>query len=81
LTPVVSESPSYIPEVEVTSRAYAHHQKHAHTHSLTDADVAYGTTIPGFPIPDDVRSVRTVGSLKRTESVSKIIRRLRGEGK
>lgn len=76
LTPVVSESPSYIPEPEV-SRPYI---PQPHRNSPTDAEISYGTTIPGFPIPDDVRSVRTMGSLKRTESVSKVVRRLRGEG-
>lgn len=40
----------------------------------------YGTSIPGFAIPDDARSVRTVASTKRGASVSKVIRRLRGEG-
>jgi 1-phosphatidylinositol-3-phosphate 5-kinase len=37
--------------------------------------------VPGFPLPqDDVRSVRSLGFAKKTGSVSKIIRRLRGEG-
>lgn len=40
----------------------------------------YGTSIPGFTIPDDARSVRTMASTKRGVSVSKVIRRLRGEG-
>lgn len=44
----------------------------------------YGTFIPGFPMPDsDARSIRTTASVnnfKRTASVSKVIRRLRGEG-
>jgi 1-phosphatidylinositol-3-phosphate 5-kinase len=39
-----------------------------------------GTTIPGFPIADDARSVRTSASVHRSGSVSKVIRRLRGEG-
>ncbi|KAF8624210.1 hypothetical protein AX15_005976 [Amanita polypyramis BW_CC] len=40
----------------------------------------FGTSIPGFPIPDDTRSIRTSASLHRSASVSKVIRRLRGEG-
>lgn len=40
----------------------------------------FGTSIPGFPIPDDARSIRTSASLHRSGSVSKVIRRLRGEG-
>jgi 1-phosphatidylinositol-3-phosphate 5-kinase len=37
--------------------------------------------VPGFPLPqDDTRSVRSLGFVKRTNSVSKIIRRIRGEG-
>ena len=38
------------------------------------------TNVPGFPIMDDARSLRTVASGKGNDSVSKIIRRLRGEG-
>ena len=37
-----------------------------------------GTAIPGFPIPDDARSIHTTTSLKR--SASKVIRKIRGEG-
>ena len=40
----------------------------------------YGTTIPGFSIPEDSRSIRTTASIKRSASVSKVIRRIRGEG-
>jgi 1-phosphatidylinositol-3-phosphate 5-kinase len=40
----------------------------------------YGTTIPGFSIPEDARSIRTATSVKRSASVSKVIRRIRGEG-
>ncbi|KAK4687031.1 hypothetical protein P7C73_g3088, partial [Tremellales sp. Uapishka_1] len=37
--------------------------------------------VPGFPLAqDDVRSVRSLGFNKKTGSVSKIIRRMRGEG-
>ena len=41
----------------------------------------FGNTIPGFPIQDDARSIKTsTGSLHRSGSVSKVIRRIRGEG-
>lgn len=39
-----------------------------------------GSGIPGFPIQDDARSIHTSASLKRSASVSKVIRRIRGEG-
>ena len=41
----------------------------------------FGTSIPGFPIQDDARSIKTSTSLHRSGSVSKVIRRIRGEGK
>ncbi|KZO89685.1 hypothetical protein CALVIDRAFT_603485 [Calocera viscosa TUFC12733] len=41
-------------------------------------------SIPGFPLADDARTVASVATngagLRRTESVSKVIRRIRGEG-
>ncbi|KAG8884991.1 1-phosphatidylinositol-3-phosphate 5-kinase [Tulasnella sp. 331] len=41
----------------------------------------YGHFIPGFPINDDAKSIRTTGSGGgRNESASKVIRRLRGQG-
>lgn len=40
----------------------------------------FATSIPGFPIQDDARSIRTSTSLHRSGSVSKVIRRIRGEG-
>ncbi|RDB29600.1 1-phosphatidylinositol 3-phosphate 5-kinase FAB1 [Hypsizygus marmoreus] len=42
--------------------------------------IPFGTSIPGFPIQDDARSVKTTASLHRSGSVSKVIRRIRGEG-
>ena len=37
--------------------------------------------VPGFPIgQDDTRSVRSLGLVKKSNSVSRIIRRMRGEG-
>lgn len=40
----------------------------------------FGAAIPGFPIQDDAKSIHTMTSLKRSASVSKVIRRIRGEG-
>jgi 1-phosphatidylinositol-3-phosphate 5-kinase len=45
-----------------------------------DGGILYGTSIPGFPIQDDARSIRTSGSFSRSQPVSKVIRKIRGEG-
>jgi len=39
-----------------------------------------GYSIPGFPIQDDARSIKTSASFHRSGSVSRIMRRIRGEG-
>lgn len=67
--PIAVEQPRYIAE-----GAYASPQ------AYEGGEGAYGTSIPGFAIPDDARSVRTTASTRRGVSVSKVIRRLRGEG-
>lgn len=77
LTPVVSEAPSYNSEYNrPASRGSLFYSP------IESNEALYGTAIPGFPIADDARSVRTSGSanLRRTASVSKVIRRIRGEG-
>lgn len=77
LTPVVSEAPSYNAEYDRPP------SRGGLFYSPTESNEAlYGTAIPGFPIADDARSIRTNGSanLRRTASVSKVIRRIRGEG-
>jgi 1-phosphatidylinositol-3-phosphate 5-kinase len=77
LTPVVSEAPSYNTEYDRPP------SRGGLFYSPTESNEAlYGTAIPGFPIADDARSIRTSGSanLRRTASVSKVIRRIRGEG-
>ena len=77
LTPVVSEAPSYNTEYDRPP------SRGGLFSSPTDSSEGlYGTAIPGFPIADDARSIRTTGSanLRRTASVSKVIRRIRGEG-
>ncbi|KAI0035107.1 hypothetical protein K488DRAFT_43997 [Vararia minispora EC-137] len=78
LTPVVSETPSF--NVENDSRPPTHGG--LITPSISEAfyGAAYGTTIPGFPIQDDARSIRTMTSIKRSDSVTKVMRRIRGEG-
>ncbi|KAI0081129.1 hypothetical protein K474DRAFT_1614205 [Panus rudis PR-1116 ss-1] len=76
LTPVTSETPSYVDNERTPSQgAY-------YSPDLGDGG-GYGTAIPGFTIQDsDARSIRTTAStnMKRSASVSKVIRRIRGEG-
>ncbi|KAG9085391.1 1-phosphatidylinositol-3-phosphate 5-kinase, partial [Ceratobasidium sp. UAMH 11750] len=67
--PIAVEQPRYIAE-----GAYVSPQ------TYDGVEGTYGTAIPGFSIPDDARSVRTTASNRRGVSVSKVIRRLRGEG-
>ncbi|TBU34447.1 hypothetical protein BD311DRAFT_746176 [Dichomitus squalens] len=72
LTPVVSETPSYAADDRPPSRAGIYRP---------DTPDGGGYSIPGFPIQDsDARSIRTNVSLRRSASVSKVIRRIRGEG-
>jgi 1-phosphatidylinositol-3-phosphate 5-kinase len=76
LIPVVSEAPSYNLEYDrLPSRGMYYSQ----SYDGQDGRLI-GTAIPGFPIHDDARSIRTSTSLQRSESVSKVIRRIRGEG-
>ncbi|OCH90065.1 hypothetical protein OBBRIDRAFT_731550 [Obba rivulosa] len=75
LTPVVSETPSYGVDDDGSRTRTS-----SFSPDTPDSGV-YGTTIPGFPIQDsDARSIRTLGSIRRSASVSKVIRRIRGEG-
>lgn len=77
LTPVVSEAPSYSAEYDrPPSRGGAFYPP---VYESPDGGL-FGTAIPGFPIQDDARSVRTSTSIHRSASVSKVIRRIRGEG-
>ena len=72
LTPVVSETPSYAGDDRPPSRGGFYRP---------DTPDGGGYSIPGFPIQDsDARSIRTNVSLRRSASVSKVIRRIRGEG-
>ncbi|THH30631.1 hypothetical protein EUX98_g3545 [Antrodiella citrinella] len=76
LTPVTSETPSYVDFERTPSQGGS-----IYSPETADGGGGYGTAIPGFPIPDsDARSIRTTTSIKRSASVSKVIRRIRGEG-
>ena len=75
LTPVVFEAPSFGHDSDRSPSRGAHLPPFYEA-----ADGAVGTSIPGFPIQDDARSIRTSTSLNRSASVSKVIRRIRGEG-
>ncbi|KAJ3845538.1 hypothetical protein F5878DRAFT_599054 [Lentinula raphanica] len=74
LTPAQSEAPTYSVEYERSP------SRNAMFYSESGDGGLFGTSIPGFPIPDDARSIKTTGSLHRSGSVSKVIRRIRGEG-
>jgi 1-phosphatidylinositol-3-phosphate 5-kinase len=75
LTPVVSEAPSYNNDYGSPSRSGM-----LYPYDSQDGK-PFGTAIPGFPIQDDARSIRTTTSLQQSGSVSKVIRRIRGEGR
>ncbi|KAI9511722.1 hypothetical protein F5148DRAFT_1168306 [Russula earlei] len=77
LTPVVSEGPSFNVDFDLSLT------RGVFINSSVSDNIdggIYGTTIPGFSIPEDSRSIRTSASVKRSGSVSKVIRRIRGEG-
>ncbi|KAF7307270.1 1-phosphatidylinositol-3-phosphate 5-kinase [Mycena indigotica] len=75
LTPAQSEVPTYSVDFDRSpSRSGA-----LPSYDSQDGGI-FGTSIPGFPIPDDARSIKTTTSLHRSNSVSKVIRRIRGEG-
>lgn len=76
ITPVVSvsEEPRRRPSVSTIPDSPSSISLSA----MANAELSQNFAIPGFPMADDARS--TTGSLRRNGSVSKIIRRLRGEG-
>jgi 1-phosphatidylinositol-3-phosphate 5-kinase len=83
LTPVVSELPSVnanSPHPDYDGAMTPNQTGSPYNFNDTPDSHNYATSIPGFPIPDDARSIRTTMSLKRSASVSKIMRRIRGEG-
>lgn len=77
LTPVVSEGLSFNIDLDLPLPRGA--SFNTSVSDIIDGGL-YGTTIPGFSIPEDSRSIKTSVSVKRSASVSKVIRRIRGEG-
>ena len=78
LTPVTSEAPSFNVEYDRPSSSRGFFSS-----AITENGdgPGYGVAIPGFPIQDsDARSIRTTISTNRQGSVSKTMRRIRGEG-
>lgn len=75
LTPAHSEIPTYTVEYE---RQIS--QKALISPAVDFGDNNLFGSIPGFPIQDDARSIKTSASIHRSGSVSKVMRRLRGEG-
>jgi 1-phosphatidylinositol-3-phosphate 5-kinase len=78
LTPITSEAPSFNTEYDRPSSFRGFFPS-----AITENGdgPGYGVTIPGFPIQDsDARSIRTTISTNRQGSVSKTMRRIRGEG-
>lgn len=78
LTPAESELPTFTIEYDRSSQTQS---RVPYSPAFDFGENApFGTSIPGFPIQDDARSVKTATSIHRSGSVSKVIRRLRGEG-
>ncbi|KAJ7733569.1 hypothetical protein DFH07DRAFT_134079 [Mycena maculata] len=77
LTPAQSEVPTY--SVEYERSPSRNGMFSVPSYDSQDGGI-FGTSIPGFPIQDDARSIKTTTSLHRSGSVSKVIRRIRGEG-
>ena len=78
VTPATSEAPSFNLDYDGPSSSRGFFPS-----SITENGdgPGYGASIPGFPIQDsDARSIRTTISLNRQGSVSKTMRRIRGEG-
>lgn len=76
MTPVISEIPTYLVDPELPTPR----NSDLRSGSPMEGDPTFNTGIPGFPIQDDSRSIRTSNSLKRSGTASKVIRRLRGDG-
>ncbi|KAF9015759.1 hypothetical protein BDQ17DRAFT_1229974 [Cyathus striatus] len=77
LTPARSELPSFTTEYD---RSPSRRGSFYSPCVEPGESLPFGTSIPGFPIQDDARSIKTAASLHRSGSVSKVMRRLRGEG-
>ncbi|TFK41916.1 hypothetical protein BDQ12DRAFT_677375 [Crucibulum laeve] len=77
LTPAQSELPTFTSDYDhPSSRKGGNYSPGPETGDNS----LFGTTIPGFPIQDDARSIKTTASFHRSGSVSKVMRRIRGEG-
>lgn len=78
VTPVVSEAPSLQRDIDSPVSRTGLFGFGAND----STEGPFGTAIPGFPIADDARSIKTSTSYghRKSASVSKVIRRLRGEG-
>ncbi|KAF9486525.1 hypothetical protein BDN70DRAFT_870095 [Pholiota conissans] len=85
LTPAQSELPTYTVDYDRPDNKAPYSPSYSPRYSPgldtgESVPFQFGTSIPGFPIPDDARSIKTTTSIHRSGSVSKVMRRLRGEG-
>jgi 1-phosphatidylinositol-3-phosphate 5-kinase len=86
LTPVTSESPFLHGQGFGGGHQHSGSNDYGFYSPLDDTfgGGAFGTSIPGFPIADDARSVRTSlsisGNPQGKGGVSRVIRKIRGEG-
>ena len=85
LTPAQSELPTYTVDYDRPDNKTPYSPSYSPRYSPgldtgESVPFQFGTSIPGFPIPDDARSIKTTTSIHRSGSVSKVMRRLRGEG-
>jgi 1-phosphatidylinositol-3-phosphate 5-kinase len=78
--PLVSLTPAHS-EISTYTEYDRHISQKASNSPVDFGDGILFGSIPGFPIQDDARSIKTSASIHRSGSVSKVMRRLRGEGK
>lgn len=77
VVPVVSETPTFNLGYEIVPTR----SSLTYSSGADSQDGGLLSSIPGFPIPDDTKSIHTtITTFKRSGSVSRIIRRIRGEG-
>ncbi|KAF5332625.1 hypothetical protein D9611_005067 [Ephemerocybe angulata] len=81
LTPAQSEVPTFSLEYGDGAQRQAGMPYSPSPFGFDEGGGLIGTSIPGFPIPDDTRSIKTSTSFQRTNSLStKVMRRIRGDG-
>jgi 1-phosphatidylinositol-3-phosphate 5-kinase len=81
LIPAISEAPSVDREDRVFDRPPSRADSIPTFYDPSPEMHGFNTSIPGFQLQDDARSIRTNAiSIRRSDSVSKVIRRIRGEG-